>query len=79
MVANLTPLRIHGSAFATLTVANNALGLAAGPILTGRLADAWGLAGAFAVLPIPCIAAAIIFWIGRRSYPADLASNAARA
>jgi predicted MFS family arabinose efflux permease len=79
MVANLTPLRIHGSAFATLTVANNALGLAAGPILTGRLADAWGLSGAFAVLPIPCIAAAIIFWIGRRSYPADLASSAARA
>jgi predicted MFS family arabinose efflux permease len=79
MVANLTPLRIHGTAFATLTVANNALGLAAGPILTGRLADAWGLAGAFAVLPIPCIAAALVFWIGRRSYPADLAANAARA
>ncbi|HYJ52975.1 MAG TPA: MFS transporter [Allosphingosinicella sp.] len=78
MVANLTPLRIHGSAFATLTVANNALGLAAGPILTGRLADSWGLAGALAVLPVPCVAAAIIFWIGRRSYPADLAASAAQ-
>ena len=30
MVANLTPLAIHGSAFATLTLANNFLGLAQG-------------------------------------------------
>ncbi|HYJ52169.1 MAG TPA: hypothetical protein VEW04_03270, partial [Allosphingosinicella sp.] len=78
MVANLTPLQIHGTAFATLTVANNAFGLAAGPMITGRLADSWGLAGALAVLPAPCIAAAILFWVGRQSYPADLAANAQR-
>ena len=78
MVANLTPLRIHGTAFATLTVANNVFGLAAGPMLTGRLADSWGLAGALSVLPAPCLAAALLFWIGRRSYQADLAANAQR-
>ena len=78
MVANLTPLRIHGTAFATLTVANNVFGLAAGPMLTGRLADSWGLAGALAVLPAPCLAAALLFWIGRRSYQADLTANAQR-
>jgi predicted MFS family arabinose efflux permease len=78
MVANLTPLRIHATAFATLTVANNVFGLAAGPILTGRLADAWGLAGALALLPVPCVLAAIIFWIGRRTYRADLAATAAQ-
>lgn len=76
MVANLTSPRIHATAFATLTVANNALGLAPGPILTGRLADAWGLADALAILPIAALAAACLFWVGRRSYPADLAATA---
>ena len=72
MVANLTPLAIHGSAFATLTLANNLLGLAPGPILTGRMADLLGLAGAFRLLPLPCLAAACVFWAMRRSYLADL-------
>ena len=30
------------------------------------------------MLPVPCIAAAILFWIGRQSYSADLAANAQR-
>jgi predicted MFS family arabinose efflux permease len=72
MVANLTPLRLHATAFATLTVANNVFGLAPGPILTGRLADAWELAGALRLLPLAPLAAAAVFWIGRRSYLADL-------
>ena len=72
MVANLTPLAIHGSAFATLTLANNVLGLAPGPIVTGRIADSIGLLGAFQLLPIPCIAAALVFAAMRRSYLIDL-------
>lgn len=76
MVANLTPLAIHGSAFATLTLANNLLGLAPGPILTGQAADAMGLLGAFRLLPIACLAAAAAFAGMRRSYHADLAANA---
>lgn len=72
MVANLTPLAIHGSAFATLTLANNVLGLAPGPIATGRIADSIGLLGAFQLLPIPCIAAALVFAAMRRSYLTDL-------
>lgn len=72
MVANLTPLAIHGSAFATLTLANNLIGLAPGPILTGRLADGIGLANAFRFLPLPCIAAGIVFALMRRRYLADL-------
>ncbi|GAO53485.1 MFS transporter [Novosphingobium sp. MD-1] len=74
MVANLTPLAIHGSAFATLTLANNLIGLAPGPIVTGRIADALGLAGAFRILPLSCIAAAFTFAAMRRSYLADLAT-----
>ncbi|WP_332812390.1 MFS transporter [Sphingomonas sp.] len=73
MVANLTPLAIHGSAFATLTLANNLIGLAPGPIVTGRVADMIGLAGAFQLLPLPCLAAAIAFAAMRRTYLSDLA------
>jgi len=73
MVANLTPLAVHGTAFATLTLANNLLGLAPGPILTGKLADGIGLLGAMRLLPLPCLAAAFVFAAMRRSYLADLA------
>lgn len=75
MVANLTPLAIHGSAFATLTLANNVIGLAPGPILTGRLADSLGLLGAFRLLPLPCLAAALVFTAMRRTYLADLGAQ----
>ncbi len=72
MVANLTPLAIHGTAFATLTLANNLIGLAPGPIITGRIADAIGLSGALCTLPITCVAAAIIFALARSHYLTDM-------
>jgi MFS family permease len=75
MVANLTPLALHGTAFATLTLANNLLGLAPGPILTGRLADAFGLQAALQFLPIASLAAAFVFAIAARSYQRDLAAT----
>jgi predicted MFS family arabinose efflux permease len=75
MVANLTPLAIHGSAFATLTLANNLIGLAPGPILTGRIADTIGLDDAFRLLPVPCLLAAFAYAMMRRSYLADLAAR----
>ena len=61
MVANLTPAALHGTAFAVLTLANNAFGLAPGPIVTGWLADRIGLAGALQWLPLASVAAAIVF------------------
>ena len=76
MVANLTPLALHGSAFATLTLANNVIGLAPGPILTGRFADSFGLLGALHLLAIPCLLAALVFALMQRSYLADLRPNA---
>jgi predicted MFS family arabinose efflux permease len=72
MVANLTPLAIHGTAFATLTLANNLLGLAPGPILVGRLADTYGLLNALRFLPIACLLAAFACLMARRSYENDL-------
>lgn len=72
MVANLTPLAIHGTAFATLTLAHNLLGLAPGPIFTGWLADAIGLREAFQFLPLASLLAALMFFSARGSYAADL-------
>jgi len=73
MVAGLTPAAIHGTAFATLTLANNFLGLAPGPIVTGWLADRLGLLGALQWLPLASLAAALVFLCARRSSRADLA------
>ncbi|WP_310629919.1 MFS transporter [Paraburkholderia sp.] len=72
MVANLTPPSIHASAFATLTLANNLLGLAPAAVLTGMVADRIGLLGALQIVPLAPLAAAIAFYIGRRRYAADL-------
>ena len=66
MVANLTPAALHGTAFAILTLANNAFGLAPGPIVTGWLADRIGLAAALQWLPAASIAAALVFMAASR-------------
>jgi len=67
IVAALTPAALHGTAFAILTLANNAFGLAPGPIVTGWIADRIGLLGALRLLPFASMAAALIFIIGTRS------------
>jgi MFS family permease len=72
MVANLTPTKIHASALATLTLANNLLGLAPGPFVTGWVADRIGLLGALQLVPLAAIGALAAFAIGRRHYAADL-------
>lgn len=51
MVAGLTRASLHATAFATLTLADNLLGLAPGPIAIGVLADRIGLLGALQVIP----------------------------
>lgn len=79
MVANLTQRPVHGTAFATLTLANNFLGLAPGPYLTGVLADRLGLATAFQLVPLVSILAAAVFWYARRFYLSDVARTAAAA
>ena len=78
MVAALTPAALHGTAFAVLTLANNAFGLAPGPIVTGWLADRIGLFGALQLLPAASLAAAAIFLVGsRRSQTEILATELA--
>lgn len=72
-VANLTPPAIHATAFATLTLANNLIGLAPGPFVTGVLADRIGLVGALQIIPFAGLLAVVCFVIGRRAYATDLA------
>ena len=72
MVANLTHPAIHATAFATWSLANNLIGMAPGPFLTGALADRIGLAGALQWMPVAGFAAAAVFVLGRRSYAGDL-------
>jgi MFS family permease len=72
MVANLTHVAIHGTAFATLTLANNLLGLAPGPFVTGAVADRLGLQTALQLVPCISLAAAAAFLIGKRYYHRDL-------
>jgi MFS family permease len=72
MVANLTPVSISATAFATLTLANSLIGLAPGPAVTGALADRMGLLGALRVVPLTAVAATAVFLVGRHFYERDL-------
>jgi len=73
MVSNLTHESIRATAFGTLTLANNLLGLAAGPLVTGILADDLGLAKAMQIVPLAAVGALVFLVLGRRAYPASLA------
>lgn len=73
MVANLTHPLIHGTAFATLTLANNLLGLAPGPFVTGLVADRVGLLAALQWLPLISLGAIGAFLAAYRVYHRDLA------
>src|SRR3954447_26437004 len=65
MVANLTAEPIRGTALGTLTLANNLLGLAAGPFIVGQLADGFGLATAMRFVPLAALAALVFLYVGR--------------
>lgn len=73
MVANLIAPAIHGSGFATLTLANNLLGLAPAAIATGVLADRMGLFGALQIILFAPLVAAMAFALGKFHYTKDLA------
>jgi MFS family permease len=71
IVANCTRASIHATALATLTLTNNLLGLAPGPLLTGWLADHTSLTTALQLVPLLGLGAAAAFWLGRRCYERD--------
>jgi MFS family permease len=72
IVSSLTPERLRATAFGVLTLANNLLGLAAGPLVTGMLADRLGLAGAMKIVPLVSIAVIVVLVVGRRAHRSHL-------
>ena len=67
-------LRATGAAM--VAVVQNLFGLAAGPLITGVLSDAFGLVTALSIMPLFCLASAAVLMAATRVYPAEL--NAAR-
>ena len=78
IIGNLTPGSAHGSAFATHALSINLLGLAPGPIVVGWLSDMFGLGDALCFLGLPSLAAALLFWVARRTYHADMKASLAQ-
>ncbi len=74
VVAAGAPAAGLATAFATLTLANNFLGLAPGPFLTGAMADRWGLLRALQLAPIAGVVAAGAFGLAlrRKTEPANV-------
>jgi MFS family permease len=72
MIANLTPASIRATAFGTLTLFNSLLGLAAGPVIVGVLADKFGLATAMQIAPLCSIPVIVALVLGLRKYPSSL-------
>ena len=81
MVARLTHESIRATAFGTLTFFNNLLGLAAGPLVTGLLADRLGLVTAMTFVPLAAVVTVVALVLGRVAYPAACGAStpAARA
>lgn len=75
VVSDVTNTSIHASALATLVLANNILGLAPGPFITGVLADVFDLQVALAVVPLVGLGAAFGYLQASRNYCHDLANR----
>jgi MFS family permease len=63
---------LRATATSILALIQNLLGLAGGPLLTGVLADVYGLRFAMSLVPAFSLLAAVMFAIAARTYLADL-------
>ena len=73
VVVDVVHPSLRATAAACLSLTQNLFGLAAGPLLTGFLSDAYGLPFALSVVPLFCLLAAAIFVVAARTYQRDLA------
>jgi MFS family permease len=74
VVIDVSHARVRATAASILALIQNLLGLAGGPLLTGVLADAYGLRFAMSLVPAFSLLAAVMFAIAARTYLADLQS-----
>ena len=74
VVVDVVHPAVRATAASVLSLTQNLFGLAAGPLLTGMLSDAYGLPFAMSVVPLFCLLAACVFVFAARTYVADLAN-----
>jgi predicted MFS family arabinose efflux permease len=79
VVLDVVPPSVSATAVAIYAVVQNLMGLAVGPVVTGVLADRWGLTAALASVAGAGLAAGFAFWWGSRSYGQDRMREGARA
>jgi MFS family permease len=65
---------LRATSAATLSLMQNLIGLAGGPLVTGFLSDAYGLPFALSVMPVFSVFAAGLFVLASRTYVADLSA-----
>lgn len=65
---------VRATAVGMVALAQNLLGLAVGPVLTGLLSDAFGLETTLAVMPLFCAVSAVAFWRASQTYEKDFAA-----
>jgi predicted MFS family arabinose efflux permease len=79
IVCDVTHAGVRTTVTATITLANNLIGLAPGPFIVGILSDVFGLKLALTLAPLVALVAAVLFVLASRSYEADAARNQARS
>ena len=72
VVVDVVHPSVRATAASVLSLTQNLFGLAAGPLLTGWLSDAYGLPFALSVVPLFCLVAAAMFVVAARTYESDL-------
>ncbi|MDM0111248.1 MFS transporter [Variovorax sp. J22R133] len=77
LACDVTHPGVRATVTATMTLANNLLGLAPGPIIVGVLSDLFGLKIALTLTPVLALASAVLFVLASRSYERDAARNRA--
>jgi predicted MFS family arabinose efflux permease len=75
VVLDVVPPSVSATAVAIYASVQNLMGLAVGPVVTGVLADRWGLTTALATVASAGLAAGFAFWWGSRSYGRDRAPD----
>jgi MFS transporter, Spinster family, sphingosine-1-phosphate transporter len=73
VVLDVVPLGVRATAVLIFALVQNLMGLAVGPVLTGALADKWGLTTALGFVAVFGLAAGLAFWWGSRYYGQDRA------
>jgi MFS family permease len=76
VATDVTNPAIHATVIATVALANNILGLAPGPLLTGVTADFIGLDRALQLMPLVGLVAAAAFLRAARYYDEDCIQGA---